>query len=45
MKDNTRFNERLDFLFKDIKPYLVNDDVCEIMVNDDSKIWIGTFLR
>ena len=45
MKDNTRFNERLDFLFKDIKPYLVNDDVCEIMVNDDSKIWIDTFSK
>lgn len=45
MKDNTRFTERLDFLFKDIKPYLVNDDVCEIMVNDDSKIWIDTFSK
>lgn len=45
MKDNTRFNERLDFLFKDIKPYLVNDDVCEIMVNDDSKVWVDTFSK
>lgn len=45
MKDNTRFNERLDFLFKDIKPYLIDDDVCEIMVNDDSKVWVDTFSK
>ena len=38
-----RFKERLDFLFKDIKPYLDDDDVCEVMVNADSKIWIDTF--
>lgn len=38
-----RFKERLDFLFKDIKPYLNDDDVCEVMVNADSKIWIDTF--
>lgn len=40
-----RFKERLDFLFKDIKPYLDDDDVCEVMVNADSKIWIDTFSR
>lgn len=40
-----RFKERLDFLFKDIKPYLNDDDVCEVMVNADSKIWIDTFSR
>lgn len=45
MKDNTRFNERLDFLFKDIKPYLIDDDVCEIMVNDDSQVWVDTFSK
>ena len=45
MKDNTRFTERLDFLFKDIKPYLIDDDVCEIMVNDDSKVWVDTFSK
>lgn len=45
MKDNTRFNERLDFLFQDIKPYLIDDDVCEIMVNDDSKVWVDTFSK
>lgn len=45
MKDNTRFTERLDFLFQDIKPYLINDDVCEIMVNDDSKVWVDTFSK
>lgn len=45
MKDNTRFTERLDFLFQDIKPYLIDDDVCEIMVNDDSKIWVDTFSK
>lgn len=38
-----RFKERLDFLFKDIQSYLDNDDVCEVMVNADSKIWIDTF--
>lgn len=45
MKDNTRFTERLDFLFQDIKPYLIDDDVCEIMVNDDSKVWVDTFSK
>ena len=45
MKDNTRFTERLDFLFQDIKPYLIDDDVCEIMVNDDSKVLVDTFSK
>ena len=45
MKDNTRFTERLDFLFQDINPYLIDDDVCEIMVNDDSKVWVDTFSK
>lgn len=45
MKDNTRFTERLAFLFQDIKPYLIDDDVCEIMVNDDSKVWVDTFSK
>ena len=45
MKDNTRFTERLDFLFQDIKPYLIDDDVYEIMVNDDSKVWVDTFSK
>lgn len=45
MNMNTRFNERLDFLFRDIKPYLIDDDVCEIMVNDDSKVWVETFSK
>lgn len=45
MKDNTRFTERLDFLFQDIKSYLIDDDVCEIMVNDDSQVWVDTFSK
>lgn len=45
MKDNTRFTERLAFLFQDIKPHLIDDDVCEIMVNDDSKVWVDTFSK
>ena len=45
MKDNTRFTERLAFLFQDIKPYSIDDDVCEIMVNDDSKVWVDTFSK
>ena len=45
MKDNTRFTERLAFLFQDIKPYLIDDDVCEIMVNDDSQVWVDTFSK
>lgn len=45
MKDNTRFTERLAFLFQDIKSYLIDDDVCEIMVNDDSQVWVDTFSK
>ena len=30
MKDNTRFTERLAFLFQDIKPYLIDDDVWKL---------------